>query len=115
MDDALYFTTGQGTVKGENLAHNAHCVLTLAATGTLYRNRGRGCKGERGRETSPGGRGVRGPGLARVCARRCAGIRLSARPLQGPAPYDVYEITPTVAFAFGTEEATVYNTTRYRF
>jgi hypothetical protein len=36
-------------------------------------------------------------------------------PTTGPAPYDVYEVTPTVAFAFGTGEENVNASTRYRF
>jgi hypothetical protein len=36
-------------------------------------------------------------------------------PTTGPAPYDVYEVTPTVAFAFGADEETANHPTRYRF
>lgn len=36
-------------------------------------------------------------------------------PTTGPAPYTVYEVTSTVAFAHGTTEATVSKCTRYRF
>jgi hypothetical protein len=31
VDGTYYFTTGQGTVKGDNLAHNSHCVIALSA------------------------------------------------------------------------------------
>src|SRR4051794_29940407 len=33
LDGALYFTTGQGTRKEQNLAHNAHCALSLGGKG----------------------------------------------------------------------------------
>src|SRR5438067_10582576 len=33
LGDALYFTTGQGTQKEKNLAHNPHCVVTVASRG----------------------------------------------------------------------------------
>ena len=34
-------------------------------------------------------------------------------PTAGPPPYDVYEVTPNVAFGFGTDETVV--PTRWRF
>src|SRR5437870_4699296 len=33
LDGALYFTTGQGTQKEKNLAHNSHCVISVASSG----------------------------------------------------------------------------------
>ena len=36
-------------------------------------------------------------------------------PTTGAAPYTVYRVAPTVAFAFGTSEDTVARATRYRF
>jgi len=36
-------------------------------------------------------------------------------PTTGPAPYEVYEVTPAIAFAFGTEDETVNHPTRCRF
>src|SRR4051812_6284864 len=33
LDGAYYVTTGQGTIKGNNLAHNPQCVITLASRG----------------------------------------------------------------------------------
>jgi hypothetical protein len=34
-------------------------------------------------------------------------------PTAGPPPYDVYEVTPTTAFGFGTDES--FSPTRWRF
>lgn len=36
-------------------------------------------------------------------------------PTTGPAPYDVYAITPSRAFAFGMAEENANGFTRYRF
>jgi hypothetical protein len=36
-------------------------------------------------------------------------------PTTGPAPYDVYEVTPRKVLAFGTGEENVNGSTRYRF
>src|SRR5829696_4455327 len=33
VDGAYYVTTGQGTVKGNNLDHNPHCVISLSSPG----------------------------------------------------------------------------------
>src|SRR5438477_10332851 len=33
LDGAFYFTTGQGTQKEKNLAHNSHCVISVASSG----------------------------------------------------------------------------------
>src|SRR4051794_3580389 len=33
VDGAYYVTMGQGTVKGNNLDHNPHCVITLSSRG----------------------------------------------------------------------------------
>lgn len=38
-----------------------------------------------------------------------------AAPTAGPPPYRVYEITPTVAYAFGTGDNLAGRSTRYRF
>lgn len=114
MGDALYFTTGQGTRKGKNLEGNSHCVITLAS-GDLDLV----VEGEANR--------VRDEAKLKRLAEvyRAQGWPATARdgafdapysaPTTGPAPYDVYEVTPTVAFALGTEEATVNRATRYRF
>lgn len=36
-------------------------------------------------------------------------------PTAGPPPYRVYELTPTVAYAFGTDDSLGERSTRYRF
>ncbi|MDQ2807531.1 MAG: pyridoxamine 5'-phosphate oxidase family protein [Chloroflexota bacterium] len=114
LENLLYFTTGQGTRKQQNLAHNAHCVITTTTPGYDLVVEGTAAQ-------------VREDGLL----QRVAAVYVAqgwpatvqdgafaapfSAPTTGPPPYDVYEITPTVAFAFGTAEATVYYTTRYRF
>jgi nitroimidazol reductase NimA-like FMN-containing flavoprotein (pyridoxamine 5'-phosphate oxidase superfamily) len=114
VGDALYFTTGQGTVKGENLVHNAHCVLTLAASGYDLVIEGEAAKVSGEARLRPVAESYVAQGWPAYVHDGVLDAPFSA-PTTGPAPYDVYEITPTVAFAFGTEEATVYSTTRYRF
>jgi hypothetical protein len=86
VGDALYFTTGQGT------AAKVSGEARLRPVAEAYAAQGWPAYVHDGVLDAP-----------------------FSAPTTGPAPYDVYEITPTVAFAFGTEEATVYSTTRYRF
>ena len=54
--------------------------------------------------------------LSCVLALPCRGQTVAySAPTTGPAPYEVYEVTPSRAFAFGTGEAEVFSATRYRF
>ncbi|MEA2575534.1 MAG: hypothetical protein QOH93_2832 [Chloroflexia bacterium] len=101
---AMYFTTGQGTRKGANLARNTHCAIAFAN----------------------GGLDIVIEGLAvqvkdQATIERLAEVYTSqgwpATAGDGAldAPYDVYKITPTVAFCLGTTEETAVHTTRDRF
>ncbi len=114
MDGVFYFTTGQGTRKGKNLDHNSHCTISLSS-----------------RDFDIVVEGV----AAKVCdeakLQRVAEVYAAqgwpafvhdgvldapySAPTTGPAPYDVYEVTPVTAFALGTTEETVNQCTRYRF
>jgi hypothetical protein len=42
-----------------------------------------------------------------------ATVRPDGRPHVRPTPYDVYEVIPTTAFGFGTDES--FSATRWRF
>ena len=114
IGDMIYVTTGQGTRKGKNLALNPLCTISFAIRGYDVVIEGEAAK-------------VSDEGKLRRIAEAYAAQGWPAfvhdgvldapysAPTTGPAPYDVYEITPTLAFAFGTEEATVNKATRYRF
>ncbi|HUP26819.1 MAG TPA: pyridoxamine 5'-phosphate oxidase family protein [Chloroflexia bacterium] len=114
-DGAFYFTTGQGTRKGHNLAGNPNCVITFAVRGLDVAIEGTAARvtdketlervAEVYRTVNGWPATVQGEGFD---------APFSA-PTTGPAPYDVYEVTPTIAYAFGTEEGNVYRSTRYRF
>lgn len=116
MDAALYFTTGQGTRKRKNLAYNSYCVLALSSRGFDLVVEG---EAARLRDEEKLQR------LAAVYSSPSNGWPVTVRdgafdapfsaPTTGPAPYDVYEVTPKIAFALGTEEETVNHSTRYRF
>jgi hypothetical protein len=114
IDGAYIVTTGQGTVKGNNLDHDPHCVISLSVPGFDV-----GVEGEAAKVSDVG----KLERIARVYADQGWPAYVHDGVLDapfsaattGPAPYDVYEIAPSVAFAFGTGEETVSRSTRYRF
>lgn len=114
FEGALYFTTGQGTRKGNNLAHNAHCVITMSSHGFDLVVEGEAARVSDREKLLCVADVYTAQGWPATVRDGALDAPYSA-PTTGPAPYDVYEVTPTVAFAFGTEEETVNHSTRYRF
>jgi hypothetical protein len=112
-DGRLFFSAGAMTRKARNLDHDPHCVISveveqldLVVEGTASRTRDTGTL-ER---------------VAAVCASmygwhvvvndgRFDGV--AGAPTAGPPPYDVYEVTPTTAFAFPLDPTVT--PTRWRF
>jgi hypothetical protein len=114
-DDTYYFTMGQGTVKGTNLAHDPHCVIALSAGGFDLVFEGEASKINDVEKLE---------GLARAYSDQYGwpayvhdGVLDApySAPTTGPAPYDVYEVTLSKVLAFGTGEENVDSSTRYRF
>jgi hypothetical protein len=113
VDGGLFFSAGPGTRKARNLTRDARCVVTV--------------------EVEPLDLVVEGeavPVRDAATLRRVADVYASiygwhvtvrdgafhdteGAPTAGPPPYDVYEVRPTVAFGFGTDETIV--PTRWRF
>jgi hypothetical protein len=114
LDGAYYVTTGQGTVKGNNLDHNPHCVITLSSRGFDLVFEGEASEVHDVEKLERVARAYADQGWPAYVHDGVLDAPFSAS-TTGPAPYDVYEVTPTVAFAFGTSEATVNGSTRYRF
>jgi Pyridoxamine 5'-phosphate oxidase len=114
IDDTFCFTMGQGTRKGKNLAQNAHCILATNGRALDFVIHGTAAK-----VTDPAR-------LQRVAdAYTAHGWPLSFRdgildspydaPTTGPAPIEADELTPAIAFGFGTRDDTVFRATRWRF
>jgi hypothetical protein len=113
VDGRLFFSAGERTRKARNLARDCRCVVTV--------------------EEEPVDLVVEGDAsivrddatLARVAdafaaiagwqvtVRRGALHAAGGAPTAGPPPYDVYEVTPTVAFGLPVGEGVV--PTRWRF
>jgi hypothetical protein len=114
LEDTLYFTTGQGTRKEQNLAHNAHCAVSFAGRGFDLVVEGTAAKISDDATLQRLAAVYAAQGWPATAGDGALDAPYSA-PTTGPAPYIVYELTPTVAFSFGTTEETVNQCTRYRF
>lgn len=113
-DGAFYFTTGQGTVKGHNVEHNPHCAIAIANQGIDLVVEGHA---ERTTDAETLERLAKkyGAGGWPATVKGDAFAAPFFAPTSGPAPYDVYKLTPTVAFGFGTTEENAEHSTRWRF
>lgn len=113
-EGAYYFTTGQNTRKESNLMHNAHCAISCAGDGLEVVVEGEAAKVTDQDKIERLAEVYRSKGWPATAAPGAFDAPYSA-PTTGPAPYAVYAVTPTKAFAFGTNEETVKRITRYRF
>jgi hypothetical protein len=114
LDGALYFITGQHTKKERNVLQNPKCSIAVAARGIDVVVHGEAARVTDAATLTPlaahynkgGWPATAGDGVLE--APFCA-------PTTGPAPYNVYRITPRLAFALGTREETFTRPTRFRF
>jgi nitroimidazol reductase NimA-like FMN-containing flavoprotein (pyridoxamine 5'-phosphate oxidase superfamily) len=112
LDGAFYFTAGPATRKAKNLAHDPHCTLTVATHPFDL-----SIEGEAVKLTDD----AKLRRIAEVFAaqgwqpevRDGAFYHEYSAPSAGPPPWEVYEVTPTTVFAFGTAEP--FGATRWHF
>jgi hypothetical protein len=114
LDGAYYVTTGQGTVKGANLAANPHCVITLSSRGFDLVFEGEATPVHDVAELERVAGAYAAQGWPAYVHDGVLDAPYSA-PTTGPAPYDVYAVAPRRVLAFGASAATVNGSTRYRF
>jgi nitroimidazol reductase NimA-like FMN-containing flavoprotein (pyridoxamine 5'-phosphate oxidase superfamily) len=112
-EGALHFCTGGATRKGKNLARNPHCVIAVGMDGLDVV-----LEGEAARTTDEAGlrRVADAYGSKydwQVTVRDGAFHDAEGAPTAGPPPYDVYEVTPTSVFGFGTDGT--FSPTRWQF
>jgi general stress protein 26 len=113
LDDALYFCTGESERKAQNLARNAHCVITTGCN-TLNEGLDLVVEGDAVRVRDEAT-------LQRVADRYAAKydppfhftVRDGAFHGDGGNVALVYEVAPTTAFGFG--KGTSFSQTRWRF
>jgi hypothetical protein len=113
LDQTLYFVANAASRKARNLALDARCAVTLAVDDAHLVVEGTAAI-------------VRGDTVLQRVAHAYAAkyewqVRIQAgafdadhgAPTAGPPPYDVYALTPTRVFGFGTDER--WSPTRWRF
>jgi nitroimidazol reductase NimA-like FMN-containing flavoprotein (pyridoxamine 5'-phosphate oxidase superfamily) len=113
-EGVFYFTSGQGTRKRANLAQNPHCALSFSSRAFDVAVEGTAAPVRDAATIEALAAVYRAQGWPATAGAGALDAPFSA-PTTGPAPYDVYEMTPTRAFALGTTEETVNACTRYRF
>ncbi|MFS1302053.1 pyridoxamine 5'-phosphate oxidase family protein [Streptosporangium longisporum] len=111
-EGAFHFTTGPGTRKGRNLAHDPRCAVTVALKEFDLVVEGRA-------ERVTGDDRLHGIAAAYAAQGWEPSVRDGAlyaeysAPSAGPPPWYVYEVVPDKVFALGT--AAPYGATRWNF
>jgi hypothetical protein len=114
LDGALYFTTGQNTQKERNIAHNPTCAISVSSQGMDLVVEGVAERVADEASLTPLAALLNKDGWPVTIVEGGFDAPYAA-PSTGPAPYNVYRVTPTVAFAFGTLEENHKRPTRFRF
>jgi len=112
LDGALYFCAGDSTRKAKNLAHDPRCVITTGGDDSDLVLEGTSAK-VRDDATLRRAADVYASKYDWHVTVRDGAFWAEGAPTAGPPPYDVYEVTPALAFAFGREEP--FSPTRWRF
>ena len=112
LDGALHFAAGAGSRKARNLGDNAQATITVDSDDLHLVVEGTASKVQDTRQL----RAIADVYLDKyewpVTIRDGAYYGQGA-PTAGPPPYEVYRLTPAVAFAFGSDES--FTPTRWRF
>jgi Pyridoxamine 5'-phosphate oxidase len=97
----FYLSTGAGTQKGKNLAHDPRCMVSIAAPGVdiVAEGEAKIIRDEAELQRIATLYSDWGPQV-----RDGAFWHEFSAPSAGPPPWDVYEITPTTVFAVATAE-----------
>lgn len=114
-DGALHFVASGTSRKAKNLAHNSHCVITVRSHALDLVVEGEATKVCDAAKLKRVAEVYASKYGWHVTVRDGAFHDAEGAPTAGPPPYEVYEVTPTVAFGFGTREETMAAATRWRF
>jgi hypothetical protein len=110
----FHFAAWPGSVAGHNLAADARCVVAVNAGGIDLAVEGRAAP-------------VRDEPTLQAAAERYleqydwpveirdGAFHAEGAPTAGPGPFDVYALTPSTAFGYGSTAGEDYNPTRWRF
>ena len=113
LERALYFVAGEATCKATNLARDRRCVIAVATEDAHLVVEGDAAKVRDDTTLQRVAAVYASKYHWHVTVRDGAFDAAYGAPTAGPPPYEVYEVTPTRAFGFGTEET--FSPTRWRF
>ncbi|HUS13560.1 MAG TPA: pyridoxamine 5'-phosphate oxidase family protein [Chloroflexia bacterium] len=114
MDAAYYFTAGAGTRKARNLAHDPHCVLTVATRDFDLIVEGTAVRVTDPAEAERIAARYRADGWPATVAEGSTALTAEySAPSAGPPPWDIFRVTPDTVFAMGTAEP--YGAARWKF
>jgi len=110
----MYFNAGAATRKAMNLAHNSHCVITVATHDFDLVVEGTAVKVTDPAKAERIAEAFRSDGWPASVIEGTASLTAEySAQSAGPPPWDVYEVTPETVFAIGTAEP--YGATRWQF
>lgn len=112
VDGALHFCAGEASRKARNLARSPQCVIVTSSPALDLVVEGDAVKVSDEAKLQRVADGYASKYAWEVTVRHGA-FDAEDAPTAGPPPYEVYEVTPTTIFAFGTD-GTV-GSTRWRF
>jgi nitroimidazol reductase NimA-like FMN-containing flavoprotein (pyridoxamine 5'-phosphate oxidase superfamily) len=113
VDGRLYFCAGERTRKAKNLALKSHCAVTVEREPLDLVVEGIAAKVRDAERLQRVADAYASEYDWHVTVRDGAFHDTEGAPTAGPPPYDVYEVIPTTAFGFGTDES--FSPTRWRF
>ncbi len=113
LDSALYFCSGNTARKAKNLTRNSHCVITVGSDDAHLVVEGKAAKVSDEATLQRVAEVYASKYEWQVTVRDGAFYADYGAPTAGPPPYEVYEVTPTTVFGFGTDET--FSPTRWRF
>ena len=113
LDDALHFVANETTRKARNLSHDPHCVVAVAAEDAHLVVEGLAARVRDQAKLERLAAAYASKYGWHVTVRGGAFDAAYGAPTAGPPPYEVYQVTPTTAFGFGTDES--FSPTRWRF
>lgn len=113
LDGKLHFVSGSTTRKGKNLESNSHCSISVATDEIHLVVEGKATKVRDEAKLQRVADEYASKYDWPVTVREGVFYADYGAPTAGPPPYEVYELTPRMAFAFGTGET--FSPTRWRF
>jgi nitroimidazol reductase NimA-like FMN-containing flavoprotein (pyridoxamine 5'-phosphate oxidase superfamily) len=115
VDGTLHFAASGTSRKAKNLARNSHCVITTSSDGLDLVIEGEAIKVHDRARLQCVADVYESKYDWHVTVRDGAFHDAEGAPTAGPPPFDVYEVVPTTAFAFGTDDETINAATRWHF